>query len=753
MHYLEHDSKTTNSHHSDCSSKRHSTLEKILLRQEEAKARRELRQKELESRRLREANDRQMKAQILYKAKQDEKLRQAEEKREEELIHQEMVRVRKELELEKQASIKNKNSQIENKSFASPKNPVPQLDLTFLSEDSVDESESFTVTANVECEQIKREKDLMKRTFHAWYNLIYNINILFTMLHAKNEFHLKKTYFNQWKLKIHQIHYYREIEQVKMNSIEFIKKEFHAKKYHERFLLKQCFTRWICTIRIDKSTRNQLEKESLRREKEIEFLNHLETFINTEPTTTCTSDDIHENTESIPSHSSRKCLTDRKPKQSKIGCTRKTRLKSTNSIASVDDLISDNCITDQNKTNRKANRIRSTQSDVMKPIFNQKLMQLRHIINAQHREINELKAAQRYSEWLLQAKAQKLAKNMLENTNTKPTETDKLSFIESPQLIIDDENGTDDQVPSQIISNEINDPIIQESNNLPMTNPPVTSTPLKNVPTAKKCSFTQKMEERAAERARRRAIQAERRNEIEQKKKEQLAKQLEEEANRIKEEKRMLKEKKIREEELRQQKEFQLAKQRELNSKISAHRIIACLRYYGLKPWINYIVQQHEFIRIADCYQKKMIMRNSFHTWLLNLKVKYQQQTEFVQHHYHLLLMKRTIKAFQMACEISKRNEAYADEWYHGKLLRHCFSFWSQYITDQCIREWELEDIALGHYNRHLLYIYFKLWTHYPTIQRVQRDREYRREQFRKCILDIIPDFNPPPEQDVSEMD
>ncbi|CAH8464179.1 unnamed protein product [Schistosoma turkestanicum] len=108
MHYLEHDSKTTNSHHSDYSSKRHSTLDKILLRQEEAKARRELRQKELESRRLREANDRQMKAQILYKAKQDEKLRQAEEKREEELIHQEMVRVRKELELEKQASIKNK---------------------------------------------------------------------------------------------------------------------------------------------------------------------------------------------------------------------------------------------------------------------------------------------------------------------------------------------------------------------------------------------------------------------------------------------------------------------------------------------------------------------------------------------------------------------------------------------------------------------------------------------------------------------
>ncbi|VDQ12227.1 unnamed protein product [Trichobilharzia regenti] len=76
-------------------------MERILQHQEEAKARRELRKEELESRRIREAAEREMRAQALYKAKQDEKLKQAQEKREKELIQQEMVRVRRELELEK----------------------------------------------------------------------------------------------------------------------------------------------------------------------------------------------------------------------------------------------------------------------------------------------------------------------------------------------------------------------------------------------------------------------------------------------------------------------------------------------------------------------------------------------------------------------------------------------------------------------------------------------------------------------------
>ncbi|VDO71885.1 unnamed protein product [Schistosoma mattheei] len=103
-HYTEHNSKDLDLPHIGYTRQRQSTLEKILLRQEEAKARRELRQKELESRRILEATNRQIKAQILYKAKQDEKMRQAEERREEELIKQEMVRIRKELEQEKQAA-------------------------------------------------------------------------------------------------------------------------------------------------------------------------------------------------------------------------------------------------------------------------------------------------------------------------------------------------------------------------------------------------------------------------------------------------------------------------------------------------------------------------------------------------------------------------------------------------------------------------------------------------------------------------
>ncbi|CAH8489987.1 unnamed protein product [Schistosoma bovis] len=727
-HYTEHNSKDLDLPHIDYTRQRQSTLEKILLRQEEAKARRELRQKELESRRILEATNRQIKAQILYKAKQDEKMRQAEERLEEELINQEMVRIRRELEEEKQAAKNYRNSGISKEFVTGPMCAVPQLDLSCLSVNSDDDNKSFITTGRVESNETRNEKYLMKLTFNAWYHVIYNIKIQFTMLQAKNEFHLRKTYFHYWKLKMHQINYNRDIEKAKIDSIEIIKKEYKAKQFHENFLLKQCFTRWSCTIRMEKSTRDQLEKESFRREKEIEFLNHLDTLMNNHQTKTLTSDNDNNTTttnnnksnnnnnqdnETIPLGNSI-CLTDRKSQKSKTVNTNKACLKSANSSPSVEDLISGDFTLDHYKSDRKINRILSAQSSVMKPILNQTIIQQRNIIAAQNREINALKAAHRYSEWLLEARAHKLAKTIIEKNN----EADK-SSSEMNEPLVNVENGTDDQVHSQLISNEMKSSI---NDNHLMPNDLSGSIPLKTISINKKNSFIQKMEERAAERARRRALQEERRRENEQKKK------------------------------LKQQKELKLAYQRELNLKVTMHRNISCLRYYGLKPWINYVLKQHELIQMANCYEKKTIMRKTFHTWLLHLKIKYEQETKFVQCHYNVLLMKKTIKALQKACEIRKENETFANKCYHKQLLRSSFSFWVQYVTDLCIQEWQQEETALEHYNRHLLYVYFKIWIDFPNQQRVQRQREYRREQFRKCLLDIIPDFNPP-KQDINEMD
>ncbi|RTG89855.1 uncharacterized protein DC041_0011195 [Schistosoma bovis] len=232
---------------------------------------------------------------------------------------------------------------------------------------------------------------------------------------------------------MHQINYNRDIEKAKIDSIEIIKKEYKAKQFHENFLLKQCFTRWSCTIRMEKSTRDQLEKESFRREKEIEFLNHLDTLMNNHQTKTLTSDNDNNTTnnnnnsnnnnnnqdnETIPL-GNRICLTDRKSQKSKTVNTNKACLKSANSSPSVEDLISGDFTLDHYKSDKKNNEADKSSSEMNEPLVNV-------------------------------------------------------------------ENGTDDQVHSQLI-------II---------------------------SFTLlEMEERAAERARRRALQEERRRENEQKKK------------------------------------------------------------------------------------------------------------------------------------------------------------------------------------------------------------------------------------------
>ncbi|KAH8849465.1 Coiled-coil domain-containing protein [Schistosoma japonicum] len=571
----------------------------------------------------------------------------------------------------------------------------------------------------------------MKSTFNGWYNLIYNINILSTILQVKTEFHIKKSYFIYWKLQLHQIIVNRDIEKAKLQSIELVKKEYNAKQFYETSLVKRCFSNWQRNIQMQKTTRDQLERESLRHGKEIEFLNNLEIFLSNNEMKTFTGND--NNDETVQSGSC-KCLNDKKPQKLKTTSSDQLNLKSMNSFGSLMDLKPDNFSVDHSKSNGKMNHKVLTQSNSMKSYLNQTILHQHNIITAQNQQIHELKTAHLYSEWLLEVRTRELTKKILQNTVTKNNEIDKTSESAEPLIRIGDDSNVHDH--SLMTPNETNNSV---KNNQSMTDSHSGSIHSKNLSIVRKNSFVQKMEERAAERARRHALQEERRRENEQKKKEQLAKQLEEEAYRIKQEKKMLiiaqKEKRIREEELRQQKELRLAHQHELNTKVTIHRNISCLRYYGFKPWMKYVTRQHELVEM---------MQNVFHTWLLVVQIKYEQEDKFVQHHYNLFLMKKIINAFRKACNVSKEKEVYAYTWYCQQLLCRSFTLWIQYITKLCIRQLQQGEIAVEHYKRHLLDVHFKVWTHFPCIQRNQREREYRREQFRKCLLDIIPDFNPP---------
>ncbi|CAH8827603.1 unnamed protein product [Trichobilharzia szidati] len=742
------------------SSKSQSTLEKILQHQEEAKARRELRKEELESRRIRQAAEREMRAQALYKAKQDEKLKQAQEKREEELIQQEMVRVRKELELEKHHFEKSRSLHNEFKSSQQEKHSVPKLDfscISFSSERSLNEDDDGddlrTTIVSCNSNQNVNEKYLMRRTFNAWHSIIHNIKIQYSTLKTKSEFRFKKKYFIYWKNKLRNIHLNRDIDKAKMDSLELVKKEHIAKQHYEKFRLKQCLLQWKCNVKIWKSNADEMNRESLRHEKEMEFLNNLQNFIkNSETETTNTSDTNNVDNQEKHLSTNRNCLTERQSQKSKAVEIKKKSVNSINSSRSVDGIKYHTTEIHHDENDKKMTRKPSAHSVVMKPHLNKTVIQQRNIIAAQNREIEALKAAHRYSELLLETRAHELAKNILEKAYTKTNERIKSAPASNKAPPTNDEDNKCLQSSSSAS--------LCESNSLDKDSQSVTYQLLKPlppvIPAIRKNSFVQRMEERAAERARRHAIQEERKLANEQRKKEELAKQLEEEAKRIKEEKKMLiaaqKEKRIREEELKKQTELRLAHQRELNLKAITHRKLSCLRYYGFKPWIKYLHQQHELVQIADKHSENMLTRKTFYAWLSYVKCEREKENKFAQKHYNACLMRRTLNGFKKACEISRQSEISADRWCNQQRLRYYFSLWTQYITDLCIREWQQDEIACMHYKRHLLYQCFKKWTEYPLLQRIHREREYRREQFRKCLLDIVPDFSPP-KQEVSEMD
>ncbi|CAH8468413.1 unnamed protein product [Heterobilharzia americana] len=714
--------------------------------------------KELESRLLREATDREIREQALHKAKQDEKLRQAQEKREEELLQQEMVRVRKELELERNLINKFRNSQSEIKNNSHQQNPVPQLDLSsisFSSEKSTDEDVGANVIKlSCRSNQMENEKYLIRHTFIAWHNIIRSIKIKYSTLKVQVEFRLKKTYFNYWKFKVREVHLNKEINKAKLDSIELVKKEYIAKQHYEMFLFKQCFSQWKHSVKMEKSTRDQINREILRQEKEVEFLHNLENIIRNDDGNANSSDVNNDGRNDNGSSFGHRCLSDRKSQNSKnVGVNRKC-LKSMSSSCSLDDLKYNIPKFHASESERKMAIKPPTQSIPVKPHLNQTVIQQRNIIAAQKREIEALKSAHHYSELLLEARAHELAKNILEKTYTKNNRRCKSgSTLKEASSNVEDKCVKDDSNDRNLCKTETPADNINQ-----LTTTDSLSKPLHPaiIPAIRKDSFVRRMEERAAERARRHAIQEERRRENEQRKKAELAKQLEEEANRIKDEKRILiaaqKEKRIREQKLKQQTELRLAHQQELNSKAVTHRKLLCLRYYGFKPWIKFLIQQHTLTEVANVHLQKVLMRNAFHSWLLHVQNKREQENKFTQNHYNTCLMKRGMKGFKKACEMCKQLEVHASQWYNQQRLRLSFSMWNQYVVDLCIREWQQEETAYAHYSRRLLFFYFKIWIQFPLSQRIQREREYRREQFRKCLLDLVPDFSPP-KQDTSELE
>lgn len=74
-------------------------------------------------------------------------------------------------------------------------------------------------------------------------------------------------------------------------------------------------------------------------------------------------------------------------------------------------------------------------------------------------------------------------------------------------------------------------------------------------------------------------------------------------------------------------------------------------------------------------------------------------------------------------------------------LKRKCFWAWFDLTMEEKSTLREKLKIATDHCNKRLMLDAFKAWRQYPLLMKKEREREERRNQLRRRVAEILPDF------------
>uniref|UniRef100_A0A8C2VMR1 Coiled-coil domain containing 191 n=1 Tax=Chinchilla lanigera TaxID=34839 RepID=A0A8C2VMR1_CHILA len=239
------------------------------------------------------------------------------------------------------------------------------------------------------------------------------------------------------------------------------------------------------------------------------------------------------------------------------------------------------------------------------------------------------------------------------------------------------------------------------------------------------------MEERAVQRAERRRILAEKKKKQEEEKLAQLKAQEEEQQKREEEEKEARLEKKREERRLKKMKELEKLerikrnKELEVAAKEQYRKIL--LRKKGLEPWKKLIQQSRQNT------QRKCLL-----TWFQCSQESLGRKTAQAERFCSQRLLRRVLRSWlQHVTDLEEEARGLCVHFLQKKIFRAWFLLVQEAKTDAQGKH----EAAAGHRDRKILSITFQAWRKFVKLTREERVKEERREQLRRRVAEILPDF------------
>ncbi|XP_074157330.1 coiled-coil domain-containing protein 191 isoform X1 [Sminthopsis crassicaudata] len=253
------------------------------------------------------------------------------------------------------------------------------------------------------------------------------------------------------------------------------------------------------------------------------------------------------------------------------------------------------------------------------------------------------------------------------------------------------------------------------------------------------------MEERAVQRSERKKLLAEIKKKQEEEKLAQLKAQEEARQRKEAEEKELQLEKRREEKKLKKMRELERQRRAERNQQLQAmakdHYERVLLQRKGLEPWKRLLSQTRYHMEVAENHYCSTIKRKYLLTWFHYNQENLAEKVAKADKLYSQILLKKAFRNWLEYKDFLTIAEEKARKVSATFLQKNIFMSWLNIVREEKIAAQKKLQIAKEHSTRRILLTAFQTWKKFPKLMKEEKLKEERREELRKKVAEILPDF------------
>ncbi|KAL3268920.1 hypothetical protein HHI36_008007 [Cryptolaemus montrouzieri] len=146
---------------------------------------------------------------------------------------------------------------------------------------------------------------------------------------------------------------------------------------------------------------------------------------------------------------------------------------------------------------------------------------------------------------------------------------------------------------------------------------------------------------------------------------------------------------------------------------------------------------------LCEEHYKKNILKKSFKALLGIVQIKYSIKYNVADKFYKRSMLKKAIIGFRQNRLERMRSMQIAEDYYDFRLQCKVVDHWTSYIHRAVIIESIKMQQAIYQHQRKLLFQSFFQWKSLPTVLKLEKAKEERKQKWRQKVWEILPDFKP----------